>query len=132
MKATTARPVNAPMTSDSPRKTWLSRCRSTSMRSESGNSTNSCPPSGGFHLGYRTWGRLSNRFGTRGGILDATGILASWRILNSESMGRNLYSRSFADAVCAVSCGLAYTNIAQQPGSPGDASLWRTMGWCCG
>jgi len=27
-----------------------------------------------------------------------------------------------------VSCGVAYTNIAQQPGSPGDASLWRTMG----
>ncbi len=38
MKATTARPVNAPMTSDSPRKTWLSRCRSPSMRSESGTS----------------------------------------------------------------------------------------------
>jgi hypothetical protein len=27
-----------------------------------------------------------------------------------------------------VSCGLAYTNIAQQPGSPGDVSLWRTTG----
>jgi hypothetical protein len=23
---------------------------------------------------------------------------------------------------------VAATNIAQQPGSPGDASLWRTMG----
>ncbi len=23
---------------------------------------------------------------------------------------------------------MAYTNIAQQPGSPGDAALWRTMG----
>jgi len=27
-----------------------------------------------------------------------------------------------------VSCGIAYTNIAQQPGSPGDVSLWRTTG----
>jgi len=27
-----------------------------------------------------------------------------------------------------ISCGLAYTNIAQQPGSPGDVSLWRTTG----
>ena len=27
-----------------------------------------------------------------------------------------------------VSCGIAYTNIARQPGSPGDVSLWRTMG----
>jgi Na+-transporting methylmalonyl-CoA/oxaloacetate decarboxylase gamma subunit len=23
---------------------------------------------------------------------------------------------------------VAYTNVAQQPGSPGDAALWRTMG----
>ena len=27
-----------------------------------------------------------------------------------------------------ISCGIAYTTMAQQPGSPGDASLWRTMG----
>jgi hypothetical protein len=27
-----------------------------------------------------------------------------------------------------VSCVVAYTNIAQQPGSPGDVSLWRTTG----
>jgi hypothetical protein len=30
--------------------------------------------------------------------------------------------------LAVVSCGIAYTNIAQQPGSPGDVSLWRTTG----
>lgn len=44
-------------------------------------------------------------------------------------MGRNLYILAGTLLVFAlVSCGVAYTNIAQQPGSPGDASLWRTMG----
>jgi hypothetical protein len=44
-------------------------------------------------------------------------------------MGRNLYILSATLLVFAlVSCGVAYTNIAQQPGSPGDVSLWRTMG----
>ncbi|MBS1822637.1 MAG: hypothetical protein JST61_11805 [Acidobacteria bacterium] len=44
-------------------------------------------------------------------------------------MGRNLYILSATLLVLAlVSCGLAYTNIAQQPGSPGDVSLWRTTG----
>ena len=44
-------------------------------------------------------------------------------------MGRNLYILAASLTVFAmVSCGLAYTNIAQQPGSPGDTSLWRTMG----
>ena len=44
-------------------------------------------------------------------------------------MGRNLYIlASTLTAFALVSCGVAYTNIAQQPGSPGDASLWRTMG----
>ena len=44
-------------------------------------------------------------------------------------MGRNLYILAASLALFAlVSCGVAYTNIAQQPGSPGDASLWRTMG----
>ena len=44
-------------------------------------------------------------------------------------MGRNLYI--LAATLCLfslISCGLAYTNIAQQPGSPGDVSLWRTTG----
>ncbi|HMF53108.1 MAG TPA: hypothetical protein VK593_02080, partial [Edaphobacter sp.] len=27
-----------------------------------------------------------------------------------------------------ISYGLAYTNIAQQPGSPGDVALWRVTG----
>jgi hypothetical protein len=46
-----------------------------------------------------------------------------------EAMGRNLYILAATLLVFAlVSCGLAYTNIAQQPGSPGDAALWRTMG----
>jgi hypothetical protein len=44
-------------------------------------------------------------------------------------MGRNLYILSATLLVFSlVSCGVAYTNIAQQPGSPGDAALWRTMG----
>ena len=44
-------------------------------------------------------------------------------------MGRNLFILAATLGLFAlVSCGVAYTNIAQQPGSPGDASLWRTMG----
>ena len=44
-------------------------------------------------------------------------------------MGRNLYILAASLTVfAAISCGVAFTNIAQQPGSPGDASLWRTMG----
>ena len=44
-------------------------------------------------------------------------------------MGRNLYILSASLMVFALlSCGLAYTNVADQPGSPGDASMWRTMG----
>ncbi len=44
-------------------------------------------------------------------------------------MGRNLYILAASLTLFALlSCGLAYSNIAQQPGSPGDQSLWRTMG----
>ena len=44
-------------------------------------------------------------------------------------MGRNLYILAATLTLFAlISCGIAYTNIAQQPGSPGDQSLWRTMG----
>ncbi len=44
-------------------------------------------------------------------------------------MGRNLFILAVTLAAFALlSCGVAFTNIAQQPGSPGDASLWRTMG----
>jgi hypothetical protein len=44
-------------------------------------------------------------------------------------MGRNLYILAGTLLVLAlVCCGLAYTNVAQQPGSPGDISLWRTTG----
>lgn len=44
-------------------------------------------------------------------------------------MGRSLYILAAALTVFAmVSFGVSYTNIAQQPGSPGDAALWRTMG----
>jgi hypothetical protein len=60
----------------------------------------------------------------------AINILAPCRILLSEtSMGRNLYILAASLTLFALlSCGLAYTNIAEQPGSPGDQSLWRTMG----
>jgi len=44
-------------------------------------------------------------------------------------MGRNLYILAGTLLILAiVSFGVSYTNIAQQPGSPGDVSLWRTMG----
>ncbi len=44
-------------------------------------------------------------------------------------MGRNLYILAGSFILFAlISCGIAYTNIARQPGSPGDVSLWRTMG----
>jgi hypothetical protein len=44
-------------------------------------------------------------------------------------MGRNLYILAGSLAVFAlISCGVAYTNSARQPGSPGDVALWRTMG----
>jgi len=44
-------------------------------------------------------------------------------------MGRNLYILAASLMLFALlSCGLAFTNIAQQPGSPGDVALWRTMG----
>ena len=44
-------------------------------------------------------------------------------------MGRNLFILAASLALFAlISCGVAYMNVARQPGSPGDASLWRTMG----
>lgn len=44
-------------------------------------------------------------------------------------MGRNLYILAATFAVlAAVSLVLSFTNVAQQPGSPGDAALWRTTG----
>jgi hypothetical protein len=44
-------------------------------------------------------------------------------------MGRNLFILAASLALFAlISCGIAYSNIARQPGSPGDVSLWRTMG----
>ncbi len=43
-------------------------------------------------------------------------------------MGRNLYILGGTLLLLAVvSFGVSYTNVAQQPGSPGDTSLWRTM-----
>ena len=44
-------------------------------------------------------------------------------------MGRNLFILSATLLLFAmVSCGVSTTNIAQQPGSPGDISLWRMTG----
>lgn len=44
-------------------------------------------------------------------------------------MGRNLYILAVTlGALAVVASVLSFTNIAQQPGSPGDASLWRTTG----
>jgi hypothetical protein len=44
-------------------------------------------------------------------------------------MARNLYILAATLGFFALAAfGLSYTNIAQQPGSPGDVALWRTMG----
>jgi peptidoglycan/LPS O-acetylase OafA/YrhL len=44
-------------------------------------------------------------------------------------MARNLYILAGTLGFFALVCiGLSFSNIAQQPGSPGDAALWRTMG----
>ena len=44
-------------------------------------------------------------------------------------MGRNLYILAGALAFfAAVAIVLSFTNLAQQPGSPGDSALWRTTG----
>jgi hypothetical protein len=41
-------------------------------------------------------------------------------------MGRNLYILAATLATLALlSIALSFTNIADQPGSPGDAALWR-------
>lgn len=43
-------------------------------------------------------------------------------------MGRNLYILAGTLGIFAVVClAVSFTNIAQQPGSPGDVALWRTM-----
>lgn len=42
-------------------------------------------------------------------------------------MGRNLYILAATlGGLAAISIILSFTNVAQQPGSPGDAALWRT------
>ncbi|HTH52783.1 MAG TPA: hypothetical protein VL495_02455 [Edaphobacter sp.] len=44
-------------------------------------------------------------------------------------MGRNLYILAATlFALSLISCIVARTNIAQQPGSPGDVALWQTTG----
>ena len=44
-------------------------------------------------------------------------------------MARNLYILAGTLCFFALVCvGLSFTNVAQQPGSPGDQALWRTMG----
>ena len=43
-------------------------------------------------------------------------------------MGRNLYILAGTLTFFSLaSLALSFTNIAQQPGSPGDVSLWQTM-----
>jgi hypothetical protein len=44
-------------------------------------------------------------------------------------MARNLYILAGTLGFFALVClGLSFSNVSQQPGSPGDAALWRTMG----
>ena len=43
-------------------------------------------------------------------------------------MGRNLYILAGTLAFFALAAfAVSFTNVAQQPGSPGDTMLWRTM-----
>ena len=43
-------------------------------------------------------------------------------------MGRNLYILAGTLVLFALVCfAVSFTNVAQQPGSPGDGALWRTM-----
>ena len=43
-------------------------------------------------------------------------------------MGRNLYILSGTLVFFSLlALALSFTNVAQQPGSPGDVALWRTM-----
>jgi len=45
-------------------------------------------------------------------------------------MARNLYILAGTLGFFVLACfALSVSNIAQQPGSPGDAALWRTMGF---
>ena len=44
-------------------------------------------------------------------------------------MGRNLYILAATLMLFALISGIvSFTNIAQQPGSPGDVTLWRMTG----
>jgi hypothetical protein len=44
-------------------------------------------------------------------------------------MGRNLYILAGTLLFFSLAAyGLSFLNVAQQPGSPGDVSLWRMMG----
>ncbi len=44
-------------------------------------------------------------------------------------MGRNLYILAGTLAFFAIAAFVvSFTNVAEQPGSPGDMMLWRTMG----
>ncbi len=44
-------------------------------------------------------------------------------------MSRNLYILAATLLLFSlISCGVAWTTIAHQPGSPGDISLWRSIG----
>ena len=44
-------------------------------------------------------------------------------------MGRNLFILAATlTLLAAVSVVVSWTNIAQQPGSPGDSALWQTTG----
>ena len=54
----------------------------------------------------------------------------AWAMLESglKTMARNLYILSATLGFFAVlALVLSFMNIAQQPGSPGDVMLWRTM-----
>ncbi|MHB1022307.1 MAG: hypothetical protein ACYC46_08385 [Acidobacteriaceae bacterium] len=44
-------------------------------------------------------------------------------------MARNFYTLAATLLLFSlISCGVAWTNIAHQPASPGDAALWRMIG----
>jgi hypothetical protein len=59
-------------------------------------------------------------------ICTSSAIQAILKLQRTSAMGRNLYILAATLGVLAlVSLVLSFTNVAHQPGSPGDAALWR-------
>jgi len=76
---------------------------------------------GGYHIFHLQQSRdFTNKYGGEG-----TPHLGR----EKNPMGRNLYILAATlTLLAAISVIISFTNIAEQPGSPGDAALWKTTG----